>query len=292
MIFDCAAVIYRVPCRQNKERSRHLSQNVVSGQPRFVSSEALLRSALWDPLSINILLVASLTLMLTVSDAFETGALSLMHSALLWSLVSFLMVFQTCLCHRLFLSFYSSTQLSRLFAAGLTLFSTVLLMTVELHWMKFTPLLPKEPDPLIEFLFFVAQPVLAAGCLTLLAQTSAIQKYIDFLDLQTRHIVPANSDREELQAIVQQHRILRVSAQDHYLEIVCDEQNFLVRGRMRDALATLEPNDGIQVHRSHWVARQFMDRVLKNGRDTRLRLSDGSEVPVSRARKQTLQRFF
>ena len=264
-----------------------MSQNVANGRNPVPPAE-LLRSALVEPLFVNAALVLSLTVMFTVSDAFATESLAMLHSITLWAIVSLLMVLQTCLTHRLFLSFLSKTRLSRLFAACLALLATVLLMAGELHWLKFTPLLPKEPDPFFEFLFFVAQPVFAAGCLTLLSQTNAIQKYVDFL--QSRDLRQANNNGElaELDSILRQHEVLRISAQDHYLEIVCSDQKFLVRGRMKDAMFALAQYEGVQIHRSHWVAKQHVKQILRCGRDTKLLLNDGTEVPVARSRSQRI----
>ncbi len=268
-----------------------MSENVVNGHRIDVSSRALLRSALLDPLLANATMVFSLTVMFTVSDAFETEALGQLHSIALWVVVSLLMVLQTGLSHRFFMSFFSGTQLSRLLAAGLALLATVLLMTAELHFLKFTPLLPKNPDPFMEFLVFVAQPVLAAGSLTLLSQSNAIQQYVDFMQRSDVNQALGCEKLDELTAILRQKEILRVSAQDHYLEIDCIGASYLIRGRMRDALAVLEQREGVQVHRSHWVARRHVLRVRRNGRDARLVLSDGAEVPVARSRLRLISKI-
>lgn len=272
-----------------------MSRNVANGHNPAVTGAALLRSALVDPLSVNAALVLSLTMMFTVSDAFETESLAMLHSITLWAVVSILMVLQTCLTHRLFLSFFSSTPLSRFFAAGLALFATVLLMTGELHWLKFTPLLPKKPDPFFEFIFFVAQPVFAAGCLTLLSQSGAIQRYVNFLQSRDTAGSALGGDLTELDLILMHGEVLRVSAQDHYLEIVCGEEKFLLRGRMRDALSILAKVsncEGVQVHRSHWVASKHVKQIRRHGRDTRLLLSDGTEVPVARSRSRLLSQLW
>lgn len=269
-----------------------MSQNVANWQMPIVSSRELLRSALVDPLAINVALVCSLTAMFTVSDAFETSSLGLSHSVLLWAVVSMLMVLQTCVAHRLFLSLLSSTQLARIIAAGLALATTAVLMAVELNWLKYTPLLPKEPDPLLEFILFMAQPVLAVGCLTLVAQSSAIQSYVDFLQQRADTRVAEHGESEELSRVLRQEQVLRVSAQDHYLEIVCSEDKHLLRGRLRDALLLLAERDGVQVHRSHWVARQHIQKVVNEGRDTRLVLTDGTELPVARSRVQSIRQLY
>lgn len=270
-----------------------MSKNVANGR-YSVSSVALLRSALVEPLLVNAVLVLSLTTMFTASDAFETESMAMLHSVTLWTVVSVLLVLQTCLTHRLFLSFFSTTPLSRLFAAGLALWATILLMAAELHWLKFTPLLPKKPDPFFEFIFFVAQPVFAAGCLTLLSQSSVIQRYVSLLESRNLAAIVVNEGLTELDSILLQNEVLRVSAADHYLEIVCRHRNFLVRGRMIDAmsaLAKIPSCEGLRVHRSHWVARQHVKRVCRQGRDARLLLNDGAEVPVARSRSQLLGQF-
>lgn len=268
-----------------------MSQNVASWQLPMVSGRELLRSALLDPLLINVALIASLTATFTVSDAFETSSLGLSHSVLLWTIVSMLMVLQTCVAHRVFLSLLSSTQVARIMAASLALATTAVLMAVELHWLKYTPLLPKEPDPLLEFILFMAQPVLAVGCLTLVAQSSAIQSYVDFLEQRAKTRMAENGESEELSRVLHEEQVLRVSAQDHYLEIVCSEGKYLLRGRLRDALVLLAEHNGAQVHRSHWVASQHIQKVVNEGRDTRLLLTDGSELPVARSRVQLIRQL-
>jgi DNA-binding LytR/AlgR family response regulator len=78
--------------------------------------------------------------------------------------------------------------------------------------------------------------------------------------------------------------LLRLSMQDHYVEIVTASGSALALLRLSDAMAEAEGVPGLQVHRSHWVAEGAVaDTRRENGR-LRLTLIDGSEVPVSRAR--------
>ncbi|MEM6303178.1 MAG: LytTR family DNA-binding domain-containing protein [Pseudomonadota bacterium] len=80
--------------------------------------------------------------------------------------------------------------------------------------------------------------------------------------------------------------LVRIEAQDHYLNVVTMKGEALILMRMGEALDELEDIAGLQVHRSHWVA---LDAVTahrrKDGRDL-LTLSDGSAVPVARSRRQ------
>ncbi len=73
-----------------------------------------------------------------------------------------------------------------------------------------------------------------------------------------------------------------ISSEDHYLRIQTARGSDLILMRLADALQELEGFDGMQVHRSWWVARQGVDKITRdNGRIT-LSLRDGTSVPVSR----------
>jgi DNA-binding LytR/AlgR family response regulator len=49
-------------------------------------------------------------------------------------------------------------------------------------------------------------------------------------------------------------------------------------------MAGLQDIEGVQTHRSWWVARSAIVGVVEDGRRLRLRLKGGLEAPVSRAR--------
>ncbi|HEY8615178.1 LytTR family DNA-binding domain-containing protein [Phenylobacterium sp.] len=73
-----------------------------------------------------------------------------------------------------------------------------------------------------------------------------------------------------------------VEAEDHYLRLHTSKGQDLILMRLADAVAELEGIEGMQVHRSWWVARNAIaDARRGDGRAT-LTLKDGSEVPVSR----------
>ena len=76
--------------------------------------------------------------------------------------------------------------------------------------------------------------------------------------------------------------LLALEMEDHYLRIHTALGSDLVLCRLGDALAELEGCDGMQVHRSFWVARAAIaGHQRRNGRVT-LTLTNGLEVPVSR----------
>ena len=70
--------------------------------------------------------------------------------------------------------------------------------------------------------------------------------------------------------------------EDHYLKIYTSKGEHMLLMRMKDALVELADYDGLQVHRSWWVARDAVERVKKQSRSTFLVLNNGLEVPVSR----------
>ena len=79
-------------------------------------------------------------------------------------------------------------------------------------------------------------------------------------------------------------QLLHLRMQDHYVEVHTTAGRELLLLRFRDALREVEGVDGLQVHRSHWVARNAVVAVeRRGGGGVTLRLANGSRVPVSRS---------
>lgn len=76
------------------------------------------------------------------------------------------------------------------------------------------------------------------------------------------------------------HGIERVKAAEHYLEIYSDSGIEVLRERMATFLEQVGAEDGIQTHRSHWVAAAQAEGLS----GAFLRLKDGTKVPVARGR--------
>ena len=78
--------------------------------------------------------------------------------------------------------------------------------------------------------------------------------------------------------------LLHLRMQDHYVEVHTAAGSELLLLRFRDALREVEGVNGLQVHRSHWVARSAVARVERRGGGRIvLRLVNGTRVPVSRS---------
>lgn len=78
--------------------------------------------------------------------------------------------------------------------------------------------------------------------------------------------------------------LLRVSVYDHYVEAHTRRGHELILIRFSDALTELEGYDGLQIHRSHWVAREAVNRIVRGeSRSLMVELQDGTHLPVSRS---------
>ena len=77
-------------------------------------------------------------------------------------------------------------------------------------------------------------------------------------------------------------RLLHLQMRDHYVEIHTDKGSDLVLMRFGDALKELGGTEGMQVHRSHWIARAALKRIVRRTGRTTAILKNGAEVPVSR----------
>lgn len=77
--------------------------------------------------------------------------------------------------------------------------------------------------------------------------------------------------------------LLAISVRDHYVDVRTRTGMRSILLRLSDAIDEAQPVQGVQVHRSHWVAWNAISKVEQNGPKVILRLVDGAEVPVSRA---------
>lgn len=103
------------------------------------------------------------------------------------------------------------------------------------------------------------------------------------------------SDQDEprlLRRLSEDHRgqVLRLTAKDHYVDIVTDKGTTTLRMRLVDAIDEMEPVEGYCVHRSHWVARSSIAEVDREiAHKPFVVLSNGDRVPVSRKYRPNLE---
>jgi hypothetical protein len=77
--------------------------------------------------------------------------------------------------------------------------------------------------------------------------------------------------------------LLCLQMEDHYVRAHTMRGSDLILIPLKEAIAELQDVEGMQVHRSWWVARDAVADTVANGRNLGLRLTNGLDVPVSRA---------
>ena len=76
--------------------------------------------------------------------------------------------------------------------------------------------------------------------------------------------------------------LLALSAEDHYVRVNTRAGETLILMRLADAIRETGDLAGLQVHRSHWVARDAVRAIRRNGDGATLTLATGREIPASR----------
>ena len=76
---------------------------------------------------------------------------------------------------------------------------------------------------------------------------------------------------------------------DHYVEVQTVRGSDLGLMRFGDALKDLGGTEGMQVHRSHWIARTALKKIVRRTGRTVAVLDNGAEVPVSRRYARALR---
>ena len=76
--------------------------------------------------------------------------------------------------------------------------------------------------------------------------------------------------------------VLAVSADDHYIKVITTGTERLIHGRFKDCLLALNDYEqGLQIHRSHWVNRQHIREIERQGRKATVVLNNNQRFPVS-----------
>jgi two-component system LytT family response regulator len=106
------------------------------------------------------------------------------------------------------------------------------------------------------------------------------QKFLDRIAVESRGQV----------RVVPVARIDYITASGPYAELHVGDKTFAVRERMQTLEEQLDPSVFFRVHRSAIVRLERIDALLhRPGGDYAVRLKDGSELDVSRARRDELQ---
>ncbi len=255
---------------------------MLPAKPRWLAGRA--------PLALHGFGIAALALVLVASGAFDSDDLSLGRRLLMFGVISVLLVGQASLLADIARRAARDSLPALATAAAAAVLATLGLMTIELHLLKSTPVLPYAPDPLPEFALFLFPFVVPVSGFVLAlrwsAGAAAERPAPPRAVPEPRPAAPPAASPDGWPVA----RILRLRAADHYLELWTSQGRQLVRGRLGDALRRLPDAEGVQPHRSWWVALSEIDRIDRQGRDLVLRLVDGERVPLARSRAREVKR--
>lgn len=76
--------------------------------------------------------------------------------------------------------------------------------------------------------------------------------------------------------------IIALQSEDHYVRVHSKDHSEMLLMRLSDAIAEMDGVEGLQTHRSWWVASNAVQRAIRDGRNVSLLLDNGEKVPVSR----------
>lgn len=80
-----------------------------------------------------------------------------------------------------------------------------------------------------------------------------------------------------------------VSAEDHYLRVHTSAGETMILMRLADAIRELAALEGMQTHRSWWVAKQGLTEAASGDGKLTLKLKSGAEAPVSRTYQKAVK---
>jgi hypothetical protein len=105
----------------------------------------------------------------------------------------------------------------------------------------------------------------------------------------SRHTARSNADQEPRIAPsegllgIPPSEVFCLQMEDHYVRVHGSDRSHLVLATLGQAMECVAAIDGLQVHRSWWVARHAVIGAELDGRNLRVRLRNGIVAPVARS---------
>ena len=100
----------------------------------------------------------------------------------------------------------------------------------------------------------------------------------------SRRSEPAASPAPPMRPVEPAEPVLCLQMEDHYVRVHRASGSRLELMPLREAVRRFGTADGLQVHRSWWVAAGAVTQAERDARNWRLRLINGASVPVARNR--------
>lgn len=163
-----------------------------------------------------------------------------------------------------------------LLTVSLTTASAVSLTLYVLEWLVFGQIMPVSYMPrLFGLVWVIAAAMTGIGYLMERAALAPPPEPVEGAN-------PAETFLSRLPLKYRKADLYAVSSEDHYLRVHTSLGEELILMRLADAVRELAGADGLQVHRSWWIARTGVTDIRKHGSRLSLVLVSGKEAPVSR----------
>lgn len=82
-----------------------------------------------------------------------------------------------------------------------------------------------------------------------------------------------------------------IEAREHHVHVTCAAAERRLRARLSDIVAQTTDDDGVQTHRSWWVARHVVKELHEQNGKSALELSNGRRIPVARTRIKAVREW-
>ena len=85
--------------------------------------------------------------------------------------------------------------------------------------------------------------------------------------------------------------IISISSELHYVNVKTTKGNTLILGALNQIAHALD-DEGILIHRSHWVHKDHVIRVHISGSDAWCEMPYGAKLPISRSKRKLVKLYF
>lgn len=85
--------------------------------------------------------------------------------------------------------------------------------------------------------------------------------------------------------------IISISSELHYVNVKMTKGNTLILGALNQIAEVLD-DDGVLIHRSHWVNKNHVIRVHISGNKAWCEMSNGARLPISRSKRKLVKSYF
>lgn len=243
---------------------------------------------------------ASLTVILGLSGPLGTVEnCTLLHRTLFWAATIGVMIFLNAVLRAYVHAVLGWREMRRdipMIAGAVALIAVVPFRAVAQGQVVLPhPMLSSTTPETLVFLFLTALGICGYSYLTHLdeAQPVAALAEPEPLARQEQPRPALAAPEAPLPRLVQrldpavQGQLVSITGRDHYVDVRTTAGQASILMRFSDAVTEAAPQDGAQVHRSHWVAWDAVTGVERDG--TRLFVRLGPDrIPVSRANRSLL----